>query len=59
MTTRAKSGIAISQAVKKFLIDSGEIKGNYSLHVVHYGLDSTFAENPGDVSVRQKSLALS
>jgi glycosyltransferase involved in cell wall biosynthesis len=50
---RAKSGIAISNAVKNFLIDTGEIKNDTSLHVVYYGLDSRFTGDSTGASVRE------
>lgn len=53
VAARAKSGIAISNAVKKFLNDSGEIKSDYILDVVHYGLNSDFRKNSTEVYVRE------
>jgi glycosyltransferase involved in cell wall biosynthesis len=53
VAARAKSGIAISKAVKSFLNDSGEIRGDYILHVVHYGLDSDFTDDSTGVYVRE------
>ena len=58
VAVRAKSGIAISNAVKNYLNVVGEIKYDYNLHVVHYGLDTEFNDDSTPVSVRENSLKL-
>jgi glycosyltransferase involved in cell wall biosynthesis len=37
VTLRASHGIAISHAVKKFLLETREVPKKYSIHVIHYG----------------------
>jgi len=48
---RAKKGIAISNAVKDYLMDRGEIPRNYPIEVVYYGLQK-------EISINQRGLEM-
>ena len=42
---RASQGIAISNAVKSYLIKSGEVPSSYTIDVVYYGFQKDFSTN--------------
>jgi len=44
-TARSTKGIAISNAVRNFCIDSGEVKQRVEMGVVHYGYDAKFIDH--------------
>ena len=48
---RASQGIAISNAVKSYLIKRGEILTGYTIDVIYYGFDKDFSTNAAGLGV--------
>lgn len=53
---RATKGIAISNAVKNYLVDRGEIPQNYPIDVVYYGFQKVTSLNPKGLEIISKLL---
>jgi len=51
---RAAKGIAISNAVKNYLMERGEIPQNYSIDVVYYGFQKETSLNPKGLEIITK-----
>ncbi len=51
--SRAIRVVAISEAVKKYLLDSGEISASNKINVIHYGFDELLM-NPSTYAIQKK-----